>query len=213
MTIKITITDDHPLVVSGLKSILKPSKEIQVIATYSSGQELLAGLEQVQPDVLVTDLQMPGQPSGIELVALIRERYPDLPVLILSGQEALFNVQDMMEQGCKGYLLKNSTDTEMLVRAIEEVHMGGIFLEPSLKDELLQTVLRDKKDQLSNVLSRREIEVLKLIEAGLSSQEIADKLCRSVRTIESHRLRLLQKLDVRNVGGLIKKAASLGLLD
>ncbi len=213
--IRITITDDHALLVSGLKTILKSSSHIEIIATYTNGSELLEGLKTRQPDVLLTDLQMPGKIFGIDLIRAIRRLYPDLPVLVLSGQETLFNVQDIMAQGCKGYLLKNSTDPEMLVHAIEEVYNDQLFIEPSLRDKLLQGVFKAKKEteEVNSFLSRREKEILKLIAIGHSNQEMADKLYLSIRTIESHRLRLLQKLDVKNVAGLLKKAADMGLLD
>jgi len=214
MPIKITITDDHPLVVSGLKVILESADHIAVIATYSSGTDLLEGLKEMQPDVMLTDLQMPGKLHGLELVRALRKQYPDIPILILSGQEALFNIQDMMAQGCAGYLLKNTTSREMLVQAIEQVYKGALFLEPSLKNELLRNVLKAKKETEHKTasISRREKEVLELIAKGYSSQQIADELCLSIRTIDSHRLSLLHKLNARNATGLVKRAMDLGLL-
>lgn len=214
MSIKITITDDHPLVVSGLQKILQPSENIEVIATYFSGQELMLGLKVLKPDVLLTDLQMPGKLLGIDLIRAIRRLHPELPILVLSGQEALFNITEVMEAGCKGYLLKNTTDPEMLEQAIVDVYKGGIFLEPSLRDELLRGILKTKKENeaIASIVSRREIEILELIKAGYTSREISDKLYLSIRTIESHRHRLLQKLDAKNVVELLKKATELGLL-
>ncbi len=214
MTIRITITDDHPLILSGLETLLSNYPHIEVIATYSSGDELLEALKKEQPDVLLTDLQMPGKVYGIDLIRALRRLYPEVPILILSGQEVVFNVQDVMEQGCKGYLLKNTTNPEMLVRAIETVYKDELYLEPALKDQLLKAVLkaRKEKEEMTHLISRREKEILKLIAMGNTSQEMADKLYLSVRTIENHRLRLLQKLEVKNVAGLLSKAAELDLL-
>jgi len=214
MSIKITITDDHPLVVSGLQTILRFTKEIEVIATYFSGDDLLAGLEKLQPDVLLTDLQMPGKMYGINLIRTIRKLYPALPVLVLSGQETLFNVKDIMEQGCKGYLLKNTTDQDMLVHAIKTVYYGELFLESSLKNELLRNILKNQKEleETTGIITQRQIEIIQLLADGYSSQQIAEQLYLSVRTIESHRHRLMQKLNVNNVTGLLKKAAELRLL-
>jgi len=214
MPIKITITDDHPLVVSGLQTILQSSEQIEVIATYASGSELLEGLKRQQPDVMLTDLQMPGKISGMMLIRNIRQEYPDIPILILSGQEAVYNVRDMMQHGCMGYLLKNTTNQQMLIQAIETVYKGELFLEPALKNELLQDILTGKKNKSATAtsLSRREKEVLNLIAQGYSSQEIAEKLYLSIRTIDSHRLSLLQKLNVKNATALLRKAIDLGLV-
>jgi DNA-binding NarL/FixJ family response regulator len=214
MSIRITITDDHPLVVSGLKKILQSSHHIEVVATYSSGKALLDGLKVFLPDVILTDLQMPGKVYGIDLIRNIRATYPQTPILILSGQEALFNVQDMMAEGCMGYLLKNATDQEMLVQAIEQVYKGELYLEPLLKNELLREVFKIKKERnrVNSTLSRREKEVLVLIAKGYSSQQIADELFLSIRTIDSHRISLLQKLNVKNVATLLRKALATGLI-
>lgn len=214
MPIRIIITDDHPLVVSGLQTILRSSGEIEVSATYGSGDDLLTGLEQEQPDVLLMDLQMPGKLYGTELIRTIRRLYPDLPILVLSGQEALFNVKDVMAQGCKGYLLKNTTDQKMLVEAIKTVYYGDIFLESSLKDELLRGILKNRKaqEQAADIFTRRQVEIIQLLAEGNSSQQIAEKLYLSVRTIESHRHRLMQKLEAGNVTSLLKKATELGLI-
>jgi len=214
MQIKVTITDDHPLVVSGLKNILRFSEQIEVISTYTSGDKLLEGLKEMQPDVLLLDLQMPGT-TGPELVSIIRERYPGISILILTGQEAVFYVQDMMRYGCRGYLLKNTTDQQMLVYAIEEVFRGRLFLEPSLKEELLYGMLTEKKEPEGQApaITRREKEVLQMIAAGQSNKEIAAQLFLSIRTVESHRLSLLQKLEVKNTAGLLHKARQMKLID
>lgn len=213
MSIKVTITDDHPLVVSGLVIILEQVPHIKVVATCHSGTDLLNGLGTWQPDVILTDLQMPGKLKGLELINSLKKYYPDIPVLVLSGQEALFNVQDMMVGGCAGYLLKNNTDRDMLVDAIERVHKGELYLEPSLRNDLMRSVLKTKKEigSVAATISRREKEVLQLIRKGYSSQQIADELCLSVRTIDSHRLSLLQKFQVKNAVALITKAGEMGI--
>ncbi len=215
MPIKIVITDDHPLVVSGLRTILKSCERIEVIATYNNGDDLMAGLRKELPDVLLTDLKMPGKLQDMELVYALRELYPDLPVLILSGQEASFKIREVMAQGIKGYLLKNTTDQDMLVHAIEQVHYGEIFLEPSLKTLLLKEVLQQQNEskKAARIITQRQVEIIKLIAKGYTNQQIADQLFLSIRTIESHRLRIMQKMDVSNVTTLLKKASDLGLIN
>ncbi len=214
MPIRIIITDDHPLIVGGLHSILKSSPQIEVIATYNSGDDLLEGLKKGLPDVLLTDLQMPGSYSGIDLIRILRQSYPQLPILVLTAQEAIFNVKDIMAHGCNGYLLKNTTDLNMLVQAIEQVHDGELFLEPSLQKKMLKAVFHShsEKEKPAQIITQRQVEIIRLIAEGNSSPQIAEKLFVSVRTIETHRQRIMQKLDVSNVVSLLKKASELGIL-
>lgn len=213
MPIKVTITDDHPLVVSGLQNILQAFHHIEIVSTFTSGVALLQSLKNEQPDVLLLDIQMP-EIMGDELARLIHKDYPEIRVLILTGSEDAFHAQDMIMHGCMGYLLKNTTDQNILVQAIEQVYEGKMFLEPSLKEELLYDILKLKKQvrELTPTITRREREVLQLVVAAHSNQQIADKLFLSVRTIEGHRLSLLQKLNVKNTAGLIKKALQMGLI-
>lgn len=214
MPIRIIITDDHPLILGGLHSILKSSPQIEVIATYNSGDELLEGLKTGLPDVLLTDLQMPGNLSGSELIRTLRQSYPELPILVLTAQEAIFNVKDIMAHGCNGYLLKNTTDLNLLVQAIEQVYYGELFLEPTLQKKLLKVVLNNnaEKEKATQVITQRQVEIIRLIAEGLSSAQIAEKLFVSVRTIETHRQRIMQKLDVSNVTGLLRKAKEIGII-
>lgn len=215
MPIKIIITDDHPLVVSGLKAVLKETDEISVMATCTHGEELLELLQASElPDVLLIDLHMPGKVSGKSLIRTLKQHYPKLPILVLSGEETLYNVREVMEAGSNGYLLKNSTDILMLMKAIYTVYNGALFLEPALKDDILRSVLRKQKEQehIKDVFTRRQVEIIKLLSEGFSSQQIAGQLHLSVRTVESHRHRLMQKLNTNNVTGLLKKANELGLI-
>lgn len=215
MPIRIIITDDHPLVVSGLKAVLKETDEVSVMATCTNGEELMELLQTSElPDVVLVDLHMPGKVSGKSLIKTLKNGYPKLPVLVLSGEETLYNVKEIMEAGSNGYLLKNSTDLLMLTEAINAVYNGTLFLEPALKDDILKSVLRKQKEQehIKDVFTRRQMEIIRLLSEGFSSQQIADQLNLSVRTVESHRHRLMQKLNTNNVTGLLKKASELGLI-
>ncbi len=215
MRIKISVTDDHPLIISGLQILLQRSEAVEVIATYSNGVELLEGLQSKQPDVLLTDLSMPGKVSGLDLIRAVRKQYPVLPILVLSAQDSsVHNIEEIMAQGCNGYLLKNTTDPDLLIRAITEVYEGKTFLEPHLKDQLLQSVFKKKREiqELKSIISQRQVDIIKLLAEGCTSQDIADKLFLSVRTVDSHRHRIMQKLDVKNVASLLKKAKELNLI-
>ncbi len=187
---------------------------MEVIETYANGNELINGLRKQQPDVLLTDLQMPGELYGLELIKYIRTQYPQLPILVLSGQESVYNVRDIMAQGCKGYLLKNTADQDMLIEAIESVFNGNVYLDASLKEELFKDLLNigNRKTGMDYMLTQRQVEIIDLLSKGLSSPQIADKLYISVRTVDSHRHRIMQKLDVNNVTNLINKAKELHLI-
>ncbi len=214
MSIRVTITDDHPLVIEGLEHALHAHPAIRVISTYADGNALLQGLKKETPDVLLLDIQMPGQ-AGNELARVLQKTYPEMRILVLSSMETPFHVKGMMQQGCMGYLLKSTTDRKVLAHAIEEVYAGRIFLDPSLKEELLHGMLKVKQRAEKNQtrLTLREKEILQLIVAEHSNQEIADRLFLSLRTVEAHKYNLLQKLDVKNTVGLVKMAIQMGLIE
>jgi len=212
MSIRIAITDDHPLVIIGLQQVLGAYPHLEVRATYPSGAALLAGLEHACPDVLLLDIQLPDM-QGAELARIITKKYPAVGILVLTSLDNAFHAKTMLQQGCLGYLLKNS-DPQVLVQAIEQVHRGEQFIEPSLKEELLLNLSRTKK-QAAGVLpqlTRREKEILQLIVAEHTNQEIADKLFLSERTVKNHRMSLLHKLNVKNSIGLARIALEMGLV-
>ncbi len=213
MPIKVVITDDHPLAIGGIENMLRAHDHIQITGAYTSGAALLAGLVQEQPDVLLLDILMPDQ-SGQDLAEIISKKYPRVRMLALTSLDAPYYVRGMMRRGCSGYLLKN-TDQETLIKAIEEVHQGREFIEPALREQMIYNTLKGKRSHPSPpipVLTQREKEVLQLIIEEYTSQEIAEKLFLSLRTVEGHRLNLLQKLDAKNTVGLVKTALQMGLV-
>ena len=214
MNIRVVITDDHPLAIGGIENMLRACDHIRITGSFTSGAALLRYLEQEVPDVLLLDILMPDQ-TGQELAALIRQLYPSLRILALTSLDAPYYVKSMMRRGCSGYLLKN-TDQQTLIRAIETVYQGDEFIEPALKELMLQNVMKGRRSHaapLVPVLTQREKEVLRLIVEEYTSQEIADKLFISLRTVEGHRLNLLQKLDAKNTVGLVKVALQMGLIE
>lgn len=209
--ITVALTDDHPMVLEGLQKVLNEVEAIHVSGVYSNGKELLAGLKTTVPDVLVLDVQLPDI-TGLEVAKIVKTAYPDIKILILSGIESHYYIVDLIQQGCNGYLLKSTTDHTLLLEGIKAVYAGELFLDPSMKQALLQEMLRAKrKKNASPKLTEREKEVLQLIIKEYGNQEIADKLCISLRTAENHRYNLLQKLDVKNTVGLVKAALQMGL--
>lgn len=212
--IKVAITDDHPIVINGLRNALQAHNDITITGTYRNGAELLKGIKQARADVLLLDLQLPDK-NGAELAPLLLQEYPDLNILVLSGMDSSPYIKEMMRKGCKGYLLKSTTDQNTLVSAIREVHAGGLFLDAHLKEQLLQEMLITKRqaNKLNPKITQREKEVLRLIATECSNQEIADQLFISLRTVETHRYNLMQKLEVKNTAGLLRMAGQMGLTD
>jgi DNA-binding NarL/FixJ family response regulator len=213
-TINISIVEDHPMMISGLVTILKSYAHIKVNGAYGSAAELLQGLKEHVPDVLLLDLILPDR-SGKELISEVLHTYPGLSVLVFTSLDAPSIVSSMMRRGCKGYLLKGASP-EMLIDAIETVYRKEEFIEPVLRDQILQNVTRYKNKQqdmpLMTDLSEREIEILKLIAEENTTREISEKLFLSYRTIENHRYNLIQKLDVKNTAGLVRIGIQIGLI-
>jgi len=213
--IKVSIVDDHPMVISGLTNMLQPFKHIRIVSHFLNGNDLLDGLAHHLPDIILMDIMMPGM-QGPELVRRVKSAYPHIKVLAVTSLDTPGQIRNMMQCGCSGYLLKN-TDQHILVEAIERTFAGDEFIEPALKEQLVQSMLRFKEKHESNkaphkvMLTRREKEILQLIIQEYSNQQIADKLFVSLRTVENHRFNLQQKLQVRNMIGLVKVAIQMGL--
>lgn len=209
--ITIAIADDHPMILNGIRDMLQECNHIRITATYLHGEALLAGLQQDVPDVLILDIQMPGL-NGDELVFLIRKQYPALPILILTNFDNTLYVNNLINNGASGYLLKN-TDRDTLIRAIAQVHEGKQFLLPEMKEKLEQ--FRNQlriKTTARFALTPREKNILQLIAAGHTNKEIAEKLFLSLRTVENYRFNLSLKLEARNTADLLRKALELGLI-
>jgi len=204
--IKVAITDDQVIILNGMQKILATDNSVALAGVYKNGEELLEGLEKDQPDVLLLDIQMPGR-SGIELAGIISKKYPELKMIALTNVDVIPQVKKMLNQGCMGYLLKDA-DSDVIFDAIKTVMSGDQFLHEPVKKMLLQS-LGGKRSKI--MITRREKEILGLIVNGLANKEIAAQLNLSIRTVENHRNHLLQKLDVNNTAGLVKKAIEEGL--
>jgi len=211
MSIRVVILDDHPLIVNGLENIINKYKDIELVGAYLSGEELLKDLGKKQPDVAILDINMPDK-SGDEIAKIIFHNYPKIVMLALTNLDNIYYIKSMLQQGVLGYVLKN-TKEETLIQAIRKVNKREQFLDLVIKERLQQDKISIARQTAhGTILTRREKEVLKLIAENYTSQEIADKLFLSKRTIDSHRLNLLLKLDVKNTAALIKKCIDMGLL-
>jgi DNA-binding NarL/FixJ family response regulator len=210
MPIKVIITDDHPLITKGINTVLSRLPAITVAGVYHSAAELLRNIAKTKPDVLILDRQLPKTDAETTVRTLLK-MIPSLKILMFSSTDNVYQVRAMLDAGCKGYLLKDA-DEDMLVKAIETVYKGNRFLSPLLEAALLDDQLLHQEGQRRVNLTNREKEVMKLIIAEYTNQEIAEKLFLSPFTIESHRTSILQKLNVKNTAGLVRVAFETGLV-
>lgn len=211
MEIKLAIADDHLMVLKGIRAMIDTQPNITVMFDATSSEELLAALEKEQPDVLLLDIQMPDR-SGIEVCKIVKGKYPDIKIIALTNFDGLQYVKQMIRNGALGYLLKN-VDTETLSKAIHTVSTNRQYIDVHLQQAILNEVVTGKKKQANTVaLTRREAEILTLVAQELTNQEIADKLFISLRTVQTHRINLNQKLGVHNTAGLVNEAYKRGLI-
>lgn len=202
--IKLLIIEDHPLVVEGYKTLIESHQDFSLCGVANNAKDALLLLESCNPDVILLDIMLPGM-TGLDLIEIIHTKYSKSKILVVSTFSQRYYVETMLEKGAKGYLLKNASSNE-IIEAIHSVYDDEIFLSKEISDNL-------KKNATQPIsLSRREIEVLKLIATGLTNKEIAEKLFISPLTVDSHRKNLITKLDVRNTASLIKKAADDGYI-
>jgi DNA-binding NarL/FixJ family response regulator len=200
--IRVFIVDDHPVVIEGIHSLLTNEKDIAWVGQAMNAASCLGFFVNNTADVVLMDISMPGM-DGVELCAVMKEKYPGIFILGLSTFNQGIYIKKMMENGASGYILKNSSREE-LIKAIHAVHSGAIFFSGEA-GEALQEYQRSTKTQLP-VLSHREKEILGLIAEGYTNPQIAEKIFLSQFTVDSHRKNLLAKLNVKNTATLIKFA-------
>ncbi len=205
--IKVCLVDDHQIVRDGIKSLLTEDEEIQIIAEASNCNELFNQLKIQSPDILLMDISLPCK-SGIELSREVLEVYPEVKVIMLSMYTDEEFVLKALKAGAKGYLPKNTTKREIR-EAIKTIFKGEEYFNETVKNILLKNFVKNVSqpdDSTEKKLSERELEVLKLYATGMSNKEIADTLFISIRTVESHKNHVMQKLKLKSTVDLIKYA-------
>jgi two-component system response regulator NreC len=214
--IRVFITDDHEIYLEGLSLLLSKQEGIEVIGTATTGQQLLGHVQQgLQADVLLLDVYLPDM-SEEEIVQQIRATHPDLRIIYLTLLRGTRYVHKLAKYNIQGYILKNASLDELL-GAIKSVHEGGSYFSKDIhigdRDEDFRNTITIEDKQIDEILSRRELEVLRLICKEYSNAEIAEKLFLSVSTVETHRKNLIAKLGVNNTVGLVKFALRNNLTD
>ena len=209
MKSRIMIVDDHAIVLHGLKELINNEPDLEVTMTAGSAEHALELLRGQQPDIVVTDISLPGL-SGLELIKELARLQPDLPTLVLSMHDELVHGERALRAGAKGYLVKQEAP-ENVIKAIRKVLAGERYLSERMQSLLAHKVRGRPANQPISVLSSltdREHEIFRLIGIGLGTSEIAVKLNRSVKTIEAHRGNMKQKLGLRNAYELHRFAAN-----
>ena len=206
--IRVFIVDDHPVVIEGIHSLLQNEKDIEWAGQAMNAASCFGFFVNHTTDVILMDISMPGM-DGVELCALMKEKYPGIMILGLSTFNQGLYIKKMMENGASGYILKNSSREE-LIEAIHAVHSGAIFFSGEV-GEALNAYQKSAKTDLP-VLSGREKEILGLIAEGYTNPQIAEKIFLSPFTVDSHRKNLLAKLNAKNTALLIKLAVENKLL-
>ncbi len=195
MPINVLIADDHTIVREGVKCILENSSDVEVIAEASDGYECLNAINKTNPNVVILDISMPNL-DGLKVLQIMREQKMNTKVLIMTAKKEPEYLVRAVDMGCDGYILK-TTDSIALRKAIHSVYNGEMYIEPELKSVLNETMsIRDTAVDRLNDLTRREIDVLKLLAEGLFNKEIASRLNISERTVKNHVSNIFKKISV-----------------
>ena len=206
--IRVFIIDDHKMVIEGFQLLLQNHKGITVVGAAMSGDEGMMQLTQIQADVVLLDINMPGT-NGIDTCKALLKEQPSLRIITFSMHKEGSLIKMMISNGAKGYVLKNAGQ-DVLIKAIETVYEGKMYLDDTVNDIMINSLVSASKSKKSDTpyptISKREKEVLKLILDEFTTQEIADKLFISFGTVETHRRNMMIKVGAKNTAGLVKFA-------
>jgi two-component system, NarL family, response regulator NreC len=211
MSIRTAIVDDHAVVRSGLRLVLESEEDIEVVAEAADARNAVFEARAHHPDVILLDVVMPGR-SGIEAIPDLLQESPESKVLVLSMQDDPAYVREAFGAGASGYVLKEAADAEV-VAAVREVAGGRRYVHPALGARLVAAEAEERDRAEADPLSEREHEILRLLALGHTNQEIVGQLYLSVRTVETHRAHIMQKLRIQTRAELVRYALEQGMLD
>lgn len=206
--VKILLVDDHEIVIDGLKSLLAKTDRALVADTASNAQEGLEKLKATKADLVITDINMPGM-DGLEFIKKIRADFPPTKIIVLSLHDEPHYIRNVMKQRVQAYILKNDTSTELLL-AVERVLNGKVYLSSRINQIMMEQL---EEPAAENLLTDREIQIIRLIAREKSNKQIGEELFISERTVETHRKNIFRKTDSKNIVGLIKYAYQNNLLN
>ncbi|KQT15807.1 MAG: response regulator [Bradyrhizobium sp.] len=210
--IRITLTDDHPLVLAGMKALLQAVDDIEIVGEATDGQTALDIIREVTPDIAIVDISLPGI-SGLEVARTVATQLPQVRLLALTVHEDHAYVQPMLQAGARGYLLKRSAADE-LERAVRAIASGGLYLDPAIAEKALPSSAgaHPSAETTGSELTPRESEVLRFIAQGFSNKEIAGQLNISIKTVETYKARALEKLGLFTRADIVRYGVAVGWL-
>jgi len=210
VSVRVLIVDDHAVVRAGLRLLLESEEDLEPVGEAGSARDAIFQARALKPDVILLDVVMPGD-SGIDVMPTLLHEHPEVKILVLSMQDDPQYVRQAFAAGASGYVLKEAADTEV-VSAVREVAAGGRYVNPALGARLVAADTAAARRAEQDPLSEREHEVLRLLALGHTNQEIAQQLYISVRTAETHRAHIMQKLRLSSRAELVHYALEQGLL-
>ena len=227
VSIRVLLADDHDILRQGLKMLLSMQQEMQVVGEARTGWEAVVMTQELKPDVVVMDISMPDM-DGLEACQLIRSQQPSTQVMMLTMHESEEYFLQSLRMGAAGYLVKKAAPSDLRM-AINAIAQGGAFLYPGLAKALIRSYVTSSASatpashdretmntsslaQALRVLTPREVEVLRLVAEGRTNQEIADQLTLSIKTVQTHRANVMEKLDLRDITHLVRFAVRYGLI-
>jgi two-component system, NarL family, response regulator NreC len=209
----IVIADDHDMFREGLKNLINRESQFRVVGEAQDGEILLAQLKKLQCDIVVVDLSMPNM-DGMTAIKTIRQKHPHIKIMVLTMQKDHEHFKHAMAYGASGYLLKDDA-FEQFAKAVKQIMRGKHFVSPAVSTLLADRYIRSLDDSETpslDILTKREIQILKYVASSLANKNIASKLKISIRTVETHRANLTNKLGIKTTAGLVKFAISKGLV-
>jgi DNA-binding NarL/FixJ family response regulator len=209
--VRIVVADDHAIVREGLKQILAGQPDLEVVAEARDGHEALKRVRELEFDVLLLDMSMPGK-SGVELIKQVKAEKPKLRILVLTMHEEHQYAVRAIRAGASGYLTKEGASAQ-LVTALRKVASGGAYISAEVAEQLALNAMPDSQGPLHASLSDREFQVFRMIAEGKSVSEIAERLNLSVKTVSTHKANVLQKMNMNTQGELIRYALANDLVD
>lgn len=208
-TASIMIVDDHPIVANGIQQLIDREPDMKVIQSVQDAESTIKFIDKTQPDLLIVDISLKGSTNGIDLIKGLKKRYPKIKTLVLSMHEENLYAERAIKAGAKGYIMKNDL-TDNIVKAIRSILEGNLYLSDAITSKLLNSMVNEEeeKDDDTDIkkLSDREFEVFQLISQGIKTSDIAKEINISVKTVEAHKLRIKNKLNLKNSSELNKYA-------
>ncbi|MEW6735110.1 MAG: response regulator transcription factor [Acidobacteriota bacterium] len=214
--IKVLIVDDHTLFRKGIRKLLESIEGTTIVGEAADGRDAIKKVSVLKPDVVLMDISM-REMNGLEATREIRNTYPDTSVILLTMHDNEEHLKQSLEYGAAGYLLKDASAQELYL-AIEAASRGETYLSPAVSRKMINKFLQvnqqpEAQERPLSALSRRELEILRLLAEGKSNKVIADELCISIKTVEKHRTNIMQKLEIHNIVDLVKYAIKHGIVN